>query len=472
LILVKDGRPSNLGPHRQNPSSKASQKQSKPDQSMMTDRQLIELSAQDLAARHGFNLDSMRQRDFEYLCTRIEESSGILISLSTIKRILNGQYNRLPQVATLNAIAVNLGYANWQAFKTAKQNGAQPALNGAGNPAVSRSATPAAPNSQPAPTGARRRLSYPLIATGVAGVLLLALLSWNYFASTPNAATAASFGIRRTTPNAVPNTVVFTYDIDHVPGDSFFIQQSWDRNRRVRIEKGSHTLTDIYYEPGYHTAKLIANDKIIKTLGVSIPTDGWFFYSKESLGRGLPAYIHTTTPIRNGVLGLGKQDLVDNHVDPDKPQVLLYTWFPGSLANSADNFRLNAKIRMTELRNTTCPFIMPEIFCQHGLMYFTCTLPGCTGAGGEINAQFGNHFLDARSNDLSPLAIDVHSWHSVEMLVQQQRVIISIDGRPVLTSAYSASAGQITGLGFHSNGLSAIDSIRLTGLDGAQVYPR
>ena len=80
---------------------------------MITDRQLIETGMQELAARHGFpDLGALRQRDFEYLCARIEESSGTLISLSTLKRLLNGQYNRLPQVATLNAIAVNLGYAD------------------------------------------------------------------------------------------------------------------------------------------------------------------------------------------------------------------------------------------------------------------------------------------------------------------------------------------------------------------------
>ena len=446
---------------------------------MMTDRQLIQISTLDLAARHGFNLDSMRQRDFEYLCARIEESSGILISLSTIKRLLNGQYNRLPQVATLNAIAVNLGYANWQAYKTAKQNdaangAATPAAIGAGNPTVQPTGASAGQAAAPSPRPAgptRRRLSYPLVATGVAALLLLVLLSWNYFSAAPTPKRAASFGIRRTTENAVPNTVVFTYDIDNIPGDSFFIQQSWDRNRRVRIEKGSHTLTDIYYEPGYHTAKLIAGDKIIKTLGVSIPTQGWFFYSKESLSRGLPSYIHTPTPIRNGILGLEKKDLIDNRVDPGKPQVILYTWFPGTIATSADNFRLDAKIKMTELRNTTCPFIMPEIFCQKGLMYFTVTPPGCTGAGGEINAQFGNHFLDARSTDLSALAIDVHSWHNIGMLVQHQQVTISIDGKPVFSSAYTSSAGAITGLGFHSNGLAAVDSIRLTGLDGSTVYP-
>jgi hypothetical protein len=442
---------------------KAIQKTPKRDQSMITDRQLIETGMQELAARHGFpDLGALRQRDFEYLCARIEESSGTLISLSTIKRLLNGQYNRLPQVATLNAIAVNLGYSDWQAFKATKQNGS-----------ASKPAPESIPYTPHVAATPRRRLSYPLIATGIVALVLLALLSWNLFSANPGTSTdAAAFGIRRTTPNNIPNTVVFTYDIDHIPGDSFFIQQSWDRHRRVKIEKGTHTLTDIYYEPGYHTAKLIANDKIIKTLGVSIPTDGWFLYSKESLSRGLPSYIHTATPIRNGVLGLEKQDLIDNHIDPDKPQVFLASYFPTSIGTSADNFRLNARIRMTDLRNTACPFIMPEVFCQHGLMYFVCTMPGCTGAGGDINAQFGNHFLDSRSTDLSSLAVDIHSWHQIEMLVKQQQVTISIDGKPVLNSTYTTSAGSITGLGFHANGLVAIDSIHLTGLDGSAVYPR
>lgn len=455
----------------------------------MTDRQLIELGAQELAAHHGFaNAANMRQRDFEYLCARIEESSGILISLSTVKRIIFGQYNRLPQIATLNAIAVDLGYSDWQAFKTARQRSASTAPDPAA--AISADATapagatpvtaPTAIATNPASTTAnrvttlpdphRRRPSYPLIGAGILVAALLALLSWNYFAKSPGITGEASFGIRRTTQNTVPNTVVFTYDIDHLSGDSFFIQQSWDKTRRVKIEKGTHTLTDIYYEPGYHTAKLIVNNKIIKTLGVSIPTDSWFFYSKESLSRGLPAYIHTADPIRNGILGLDKQDLVDNRIDPTKQQDVLYTWFPAKMGTNADNFRLNARIRMTELRNTACPFIMPEVFCQHGLMYFVTTMPGCSGAGGEINAQFGDHFLNGKSYDLSPLAADIHNWHDIEMVVREKQVTISIDGKPALKQSYNTSAGLITGLGFHSNGLCAVDSIRLTGLDGTIVY--
>ncbi|HXB10150.1 MAG TPA: hypothetical protein VNW04_23665, partial [Puia sp.] len=363
---------------------------------------------------------------------------------------------------TLNAISVYLGYPDWQAFKAAKQ---QPTPSP--QPPKPQSPThPVSPN-PPAPAP-NRRPSYPLIASGIILLIILALLSWNYFIKAPTDTGAATFTIRKTTQNTIPNTVVFTYDIDHIRGDSFFIQQSWDKHRRVRVDKGSHTLTDIYYEPGYHTAKLIANNKIIKTIGVSIPTDDWFFYSKESFSLGLPSYIRTPNPIRNGILGLEKQDLTGNRVDPEKPQVYLYTYFPTTLAADADNFRLDARIRMEEVRNTACPFIMPEIFCQHGLLYFEATMPGCTGS---INAQFGDNFLDGKNTDLSSLAIDVHDWHHILLLVKQKHVTISIDGKPILAKDYTTTAGHITGLGFHSNGLCKVDSISLTGLDGTSVYP-
>jgi hypothetical protein len=418
----------------------------------MTDRQLIEMGAQELAARQGFAAaGDMRQRDLEYLCERIEESSGILISLSTIKRILNGQYNRLPQVATLNALSVYLGYADWQAFKAAKR---KPAENG--NVANQR-ARP-------------WRHSRALIGAGILATLLIIILSWSYFSRSPaNNSGTAAFAVRKTTQNAIPNTVVFTYDIDRLHGDSFFIQQSWDRNRRVRIYKNSHTLTDIYYEPGYHTAKLFADGQIVKTVGVSIPTDKWFFYSKESLIRGLPAYIHTDAPVRNAILGLDRQTLIANKIDPDKPQVYLYTFFPTYMVADANNFRLTARIKMTEMRNTACPWIIPEIYCQKGFMYCILTMPGCTGG---ISAEFGDQVMLGKDNDLSALATDVHQWHQLEIVNRKQEVTISIDGKVVMKKQYIVSAGLITGLGFHSNGLCEADSIRLAGLDGKTVYPQ
>lgn len=408
----------------------------------MKDREIIEKAAQEAAVRQGFRAGrEMRQRDLEYLCEQIEERSGILISLSTIKRIVNGQYNRQPQVATLNALAVYLGFADWQAYRAAKARGGRP--------------------------GVPRRRSRLLAGLGI-GVVLLVILSWSYFSGSAKGGGAATFSVRKTTRNAIPNTVVFTYDVSRLGGDSFYIQQSWDSNRRVRIDKNTHTLTDIYFEPGYHIGKLYDNDRIVKTIDVSIPTDGWFFYSKESLVRGIPVYIHTDTPLHRGILGIDRSNLLASRVDPVKPQIYLYTWFPANLFADADNFQLTARIRMTEVRNTACPFIMSEVYCQRGFMYCTYTEPGCTGG---ISAQFGNQVVDGKNNDLSALAIYVRQWHDLRMVVRERQATVYIDGAAVMTKAYTEPAGKITGLGFHSNGLCEVDSIRLAGLDGRVVYP-
>ena len=124
---------------------------------------------------------------------------------------------------------------------------------------------------------------------------------------------------------------------------------------------------------------------------------------------------------------------------------------------------------MNELRNTACPFIMSEIYCQRGLMYCPYTMPGCTGS---ISAQFGDEVIHGKENDLSALALDVHQWHQLEITNRRRQVSVRIDGKTVMTKQYKVPAGLLTGLGFHSNGLCEVDSIHLSSLDGKAVYPR
>ena len=84
----------------------------------MTDHELVKTCMNRIFKQLGFeSTDHLTQRNLEYFCHEIEERSGILISLSTAKRLLNGQFSKQPQIATLNAIANYLGYVNWQTFR-------------------------------------------------------------------------------------------------------------------------------------------------------------------------------------------------------------------------------------------------------------------------------------------------------------------------------------------------------------------
>lgn len=390
----------------------------------LDERELVRNCLSALCSEAGFaDTGNLVQRDLLFLCDRIESKTGVVISLSTIKRLLNGQFSRMPQVATLDAMAMTLGYPNWQAYRSA------------GNPGVRRR-----------PVRARWWLLGAVMCLLALGSLAVMRMGRHRIGN----AGAAKFSATKVTGNDLPNTVVFTYDIDAVTADSFFIQQSWDKNRRVRIYKNAHTLTDIYLEPGYHVAKLIANDQIIKTADVSIPTDRWVYYAQKSLG-GAPKYI---VPAKS--LQLTPQDLVSSNIDPRGEHLYLMVNFPSTRTINSDSFTLRFRIRVGEVMDGLCPFFMGEVFCQRYFMYFKSTPPGCSS---ESVAQFGENFLSGKTHDFSVLGTDVRAWQRVELTVRHRSVGIALNGKPVFSTVYREPCGMITGLGFISNGLCQVDSI-------------
>ncbi len=422
-------------------------------QVILSDKELIKICLYEVSRKSGYaDTKTLRQRDFEFLSGEIEKSSGTLISISTIKRLLNGQFNHLPQAATLNAITAYLGYESWQEFRKTKQH--EHGLNTTDGAAIRK----------------KRKLpiSYRIFIPVVAAILFLLSASVVYLLKHDTVKVKdVSFSVKKTTNNDIPNTVVFSYDVGKVSGDSFFIQQSWDRDRRVKIEKNKHTLTDIYYEPGYHNAKLIVNDKVVKTIDVSIPTNGWFFFSKPGLFKGLPAHITPKTPVKNGVLSLTRNDIISSKVNPELDNFYSYTLFPEKCEVGSDNFILKVRMRFKAIKNVACPIIIPEVCEQNNSLYFFTTLPGCTS---NTAVNVGEHLLSGKTTDLSAFGVDIYQWQDIEVIVKNKQAQIYIGDRKIFSTAYTKSAGLITGLAFMSNGLCEIDNISLKGLDGKVVY--
>jgi len=397
------------------------------------------------------------QRDLMFLSGRIETQTGVLISLSTIKRLLNGQFSRLPQIATLDAIAVTAGYNSWQHFKGCKRAGALHNGNGEADKVDGAAA------------GKPGNLKARALFSGVF-LVIIAVAFWSVMTTGKSGLgdiEKAKFSVKKVTGNDIPNTVVFSYNIDTVRADSFFIQQSWDKSRRVRIYKHNYTLTDIYYEPGYHTAKLIANDKIIKTVDVSIPTNRWFYYAKESIAKGQPKYILPANGSGNGLLKLTADDLLKNKIDIQKENAFFNVYFPSRIENSSDNFVLKFRIKVDVLKDDPCPYFATEVFCQRYFMFFTSTLKGCAS---ELFSQFGENVLNGKTSDLSAFGSDVTNWQTVEFKAINKNVTISINNVKVFSSGYRNSCGLITGLGLISNGLCEVDSLDFKTIAGKDIY--
>ena len=435
---------------------------------------LVKICLSEVCTRTGLpGPADLIQRDMIALCDTIQSNTGVLISLSTIKRLLNGQFARIPQIATLNAIALSAGYKDWRDFMQAKALLQRSRPEDKQNPdgpeqRPGSQQNPDDGKQSPTSPGPKTRSSPRFLLAG-ATLLLVFLATFAILLShKPGSANIdkAHFSAAKVTGNDIPNTVIFRYNVDSVSADSFFIQQSWDRNRRVQVYKHNYTLTDIYYEPGYHTAKLIAGDKIIRTVPVSIPTDRWLFYAIENKAGSLPKYItHRDT----GMLTLSTGELQASNIDLQKGNAYCSTWFPSDIVYNSDNFTLKCRVRIKPVNNQSCPLLMCEIYCQKYFMYFKSTLKGCTGL---LTAQFGENELNGRTNDLSGLGADLREWQEMEFAVRDKKVSIAINGKQTYSNAYTQSAGLITGLGFISNGISEVQFLDLKTADGMMIYSR
>lgn len=430
----------------------------------MNEQSMVRVSLQRIFSMNGYDdPERMTQRNFEHISSEIERKSGISISGTTIKRLSKGAFNRLPQIATLNAIANYFDCNTWQEYKSSLKGGSTDGTSAA------EVVDEIPKNEKKDHFLSNRRLKFSPMWTILLIAPLLIIFGYYLYQKTNGGKNFenASFSAHKTTGNDLPNTVVFRYDIDKVRADSFFIQQSWDKNRRVRIHKNHYTITDIYYEPGYHIAKLIANDSVIRTIDINIPTDKWVFYANEYKRAYGTEYINSKNFVKGGSLAITKEELIESGIDVAPEKIFLYSYFPSKYEISGDNFTLKTRVRMKEVKNNRCPYIAVEVYGQRYFMLIKSHPKGCANLA---SLWFGERAIHGQETDLSSVAYDVREWTNLELQVRNKRVTIKINDQEAFSSTYQHSLNMITGLSFISNGLCEVDHVSLAGLDGKTFY--
>jgi hypothetical protein len=84
----------------------------------MNEHDLVKKCLTEILRLNGYDETSkLSLRDFEHISNAVEAKTSILISVSTLKRLLHGDFSKIPQTATLNAISSYLGFKNWQDYK-------------------------------------------------------------------------------------------------------------------------------------------------------------------------------------------------------------------------------------------------------------------------------------------------------------------------------------------------------------------
>ncbi|MEZ5042803.1 MAG: hypothetical protein R2828_23110 [Saprospiraceae bacterium] len=397
----------------------------------------------------GNEQGEIRRRDLAFLIEEIAEQAGVKISLSTLKRIWKSDFSQTPQVATLNALVTILGYEDWHAFKSKYQL-----------------------LSLEEPKSVHWRFSFPtwaLLPIALLAVIPLLMFSSNQHEPTSGVAVNGEvlFSANKTLDIGTPNTVIFNYDISGVKADSFFIQQTWNPQNKIPIQPEFNYKSCIYYTPGFHHAKLVANETVIKELLVNIVTDGWFPLVKYQLTDPIPIYV-TNEAIKKGTaLKMERADLLNAGVDIGKDFLLRYYNIQDFNDTPSNQFDFETRFRCDSLLQPVCPSMRILIICESGVYYMPLIRQGC-----EANLEFyiGGEYRSGGSHDLSALGTDVYQWQDLRLNISQGMVSVYLNGRQLYNFPNQVDVGKIKGLIYTFNTLGEVASVRLENLETQEVY--
>ena len=90
---------------------------------MHNEKELLAICRKDIEASLGWGSgDAWNNQDFEDLSDKITDKTSVQLSVSTLKRIWGRvKYDSQPTPATLNALAVYLGFTNWKEYRKQKE---------------------------------------------------------------------------------------------------------------------------------------------------------------------------------------------------------------------------------------------------------------------------------------------------------------------------------------------------------------
>ena len=416
-----------------------------------SDREYINLCKRLIEEKFHFENEggTLRQRDLEYLADSIEEKSGIKLSLSTLKRLWKKEYDQMPHPSTLQALVSVLGYKDWQDFKL--------------------QTTPApitVPLKKYAPSFGRWLAPTAVAAIAVV-IWLIAFRTGKQDKTKPIVKGPVTFTGNKTVSQGVPSTIVFNYDVSNVLADSFFFQQAWNNLEKVKIDPKEHYYSNIYYYPGFHKAKLIANDSVIKRFRVHITTNGWLPLVRYSAVDNTPTYIKNVSSISNGALHIRRNDLESSHVNMDKDFILSYFNVREFENTYSDNFSLDTKIICDSSGNQPCPAFELVLICEEHIFFVDLTGKGCER---NIGVKMGEVYQNGSNSDLSAFGRDLYKWQHLQIRVIHKQATIYLDEKPVYSITFKNDFGKLMGLNYTFTGTGAVDYVKLSNGDGKLVY--
>ena len=390
--------------------------------------------------------------DFEQLSREIQTATGVLLSVTTLKRLWGKlKYTNIPTSTTLNTLAKYAGYTDWRDFKQTL-----PLLPIAVTLPLSPAAQPVEETSSRSTVNSVRRKYYWLGLLPILIIGCMALLSYVKTETIIDPA-AYQFSSNKIKTAGVPNSVIFNYNAKAAGTQDVFIAQSWDVSRKVALDPSKNTYSAIYYHPGYYRAKLIVGNQIVKEHDLMISSAGWVANVENE--KGVPLYFKKEELMKNGVVAVDEALLTRYHLplQPVLPKLRFYNIRDmGGMKN--DNFIFETTLK-TEFSEGTaaCQRVDVLIICKDEVISIPLSSKGCVG---DLSLYAAGTSVSSKDTDLSKFGCDLDQWVTLRIEAKNRHVRFFVNGKLAYSLNFLSDPAEIVGLQYRFNGTGAVKNTK------------
>ncbi|PSL34693.1 hypothetical protein [Chitinophaga ginsengisoli] len=433
--------------------------------------------------------------DFEKLSEAIQEATGVVLSVTTLKRLWGKlSYTNTPAITTLNTLAQYAGYEDWGTFRRKLSggsaspiattdpttdttsinsvNGTAPQehehlLTGAlkageyGNMTVTGIPPTGSLSAQQVTGSAQKSRSrrWPYWALGLlslAIILYVTLLSNGRSKQASMDPAAYQFSSNKTVMAGVPNSVIFKYDARAAGDDSVFISQSWDISRKFAVPKDKREYSSIYYHPGYFRAKLIVGKHIVKEHDLMISSNGWL----AAIDQGeVPVYFNQKEFLKGHTAEVDKATMEAYNISlqPTIPSLRFYNVQDmGDLRTDNFSFETTVKSNFNQ-GSAACQRVQILLLCKNDVFIIPLCAKGCVG---DLNLYAGGKTMQSNNTDLSKFGRDMSQWVQLKVEAKDKHIRILVDGEEATAFAGEYEPSDIVGVQYRFQGPGAVKDTR------------
>jgi hypothetical protein len=389
--------------------------------------------------------------NYNKLSSYIIEKSNISLSARTLRRIISDDRKFKPQAATRNALAIYLGYKDWEHFKISLYQGdksdSKAVINGL--------------------TKGKSKFSI-LLANPwlyiVLPIILVIVLSIIFYPGILLKLNAMRVEFTSTyTPGNAPQRVTFYYDVSRVNSSNIFINKNfYDDGEIIPLNKNRHFFTTDFALPDHYSVKIIANGERLSCIRIHVLTNGW-----EGILNGRyigPVAMDDST----GYLHL-PDSVLRQQADSNLMNYDLQYRNIREFNTLGDALTLETEIRLpSEDSFDGCQSTTVQLMNLHGRIGFTFVKPGCDVS--LLKAEFGDVMLNGEFQKLDAFYQELDHWRKVKIKTEKKTIYVYLDEELIYSVKYKDPLDTLKGLAFKFQGPGEVNYVRILDHSNKLIY--